>query len=345
MAGRWLAVRRELAPRRRAMLTLAAFLLPLAAWCALSYVPWLWHPLMRVHAPGDSSYTSGMRVERAAFAAENARLLAEGRQPAEGVRANPVFLPAPHEVATALVGAFTTPPARRGDKWFHESILHSLQILALGFGISVVVGVPLGILCGTLRAISHLVEPFVDFLRYMPPPAFGALAVAVFGIADAPKVAIVVLSTLLTTILVVANTARQVDRSLLEAAQTLGAGDRRLLSHVVVPAMLPNLWNDVRVLLGAAWTALIVAELIGASSGISWFINQQGKYRNYDNVFAGIIVIGLLGLVTDQILAFVGRHLFPWQAAGAKEGRVSRAVWRAATWPLRAPFAARRRAA
>jgi NitT/TauT family transport system permease protein len=111
---------------------------------------------------------------------------------------------------------------------------------------------------------------------------------------------------------VVANTTRQLDRALIEAAQTLGASDRRLLTRVVVPGIVPNLYTDLRVLLGWAWTYLIVAELIGASSGISWYINQQGKYRAYDNVFAGIIIIGLIGLVTDQALAWLGRRLFPW---------------------------------
>ena len=336
-AASWFAVRRELPPRRRALLSVLAFLLPLAAWCAVSYVPFIWHPLMRVADAGGSAFLkAGMLVERGAFAAENATLAAAGAPLATGARANPVYLPAPHAVARALVTGFTTPPARRGDRWLHESLLHSLRIIAIGFGIAIAVAVPLGILCGSLSVVSHLVEPFVDFVRYLPAPAFGALAVAVFGIDDEPKIAIIVLATFFCTVLVVANTARQVDRSLLEAAQTLGAGNRRLLTHVVVPAMLPNLYNDIRILLGAAWTALIVAELIGASSGISYFINQQGKYRNYDNVFAGIVLIGLIGLICDQILAFIGRFLFPWQ--GRANGRVANAVWLMGTWPLRAPL-------
>lgn len=311
--SRWLAVRRELAPRRRALLALLAFALPLALWCAISYVPWLWHPLMRVTAAGDGTYAVDQLIEQAAFASANAELAAAGKSLAVGEPANPVFLPPPHAVARALVTGFTTPPKRKGEPWLHESLLHSVKLIAIGFTIAAVIGVPLGILCGSFRFVSHLVEPFVDFIRYMPAPAFGALAVAVFGINDEPKIAIIVISTFFCTVLVVANTARLVDRPLLEAAQTLGASDRQLLTRVIVPAMLPQLYNDLRILLGSAWTALIVAELIGASSGISYFINQQGKYRNYDNVFAGIILIGVLGLVTDQILARLSRFLFPWQ--------------------------------
>jgi len=82
---------------------------------------------------------------------------------------------------------------------------------------------------------------------------------------------------------------------------------------VILPGILPNLYHDLRILLGAAWTFLTVAELIGATTGISYFINQQGKYRNYQNVFAGIAVIGMLGMITDKVMSIAGRKLFPWQ--------------------------------
>jgi NitT/TauT family transport system permease protein len=254
-----------------------------------------------------------MRIRPPALAAENARLAAEGKAPAGGRPANPIFLPAPHEVFRALVTAFFTEPRRPGDAWLHESLWHSIQIIFWGFLLSAVLGVPLGILCGTFDFFSRLAEPFTDFIRYMPAPAFGALAVAVLGIADAPKIAIIFIGTYFQMVLVVAHTTRLLDVSLIEAAETLGANRRQLVVRVVVPGILPNLYNDLRILLGWAWTYLIVAELIGATSGISYFINQQGKYRNYDNVFAGIILIGIVGLLTDQILAYLARFLFPWQ--------------------------------
>jgi NitT/TauT family transport system permease protein len=112
-----------------------------------------------------------------------------------------------------------------------------------------------------------------------------------------------------------------IDNSLLEAAQTLGADRRRLLTHVILPGILPNLYNDMRILVGWAWTYLIIAELIGASSGISWFINQQGKHFHFDNVFAGIIMIGIIGLATDQLLALFRPILFPWTAERSHKKR------------------------
>jgi NitT/TauT family transport system permease protein len=312
----WFAIRHPLTPPRAAAAKAGAFLLPLLAWCAVSYVPFVWHPMTRVTDKGDSAFLqTGMRIDRSQFAAENESLRSQRKRPASGERANPVFLPAPHEVGRAMYAAFTTPPRRAGDPWLHESLWRSVQIIFWGFLASAALGVPLGILCGTFDLFSKLVEPFVDFIRYMPAPAFGALAVAVLGIADAPKVAIIFIGTFFQMVLVVANTTRTIDGALLEAAQTLGATRNRLLTRVILPGILPALYTDMRILLGWAWTYLIVAELIGAASGISYFINQQGKYFNFANVYAGIIMIGVIGLVTDQALAVAGRGLFPWQPA------------------------------
>ncbi len=310
----WFVVRSDLSNPRALALGLLAFVLPLVAWCVVAYVPWIWHPQMRIVDPGGVDYFEvGMFVDRATFVEENALAETAGLAKARGERANPVYFRAPGEVARSLLTAFATPPVRRGDPWLHESVLHSMRVIFYGFFFSAILGVPLGILCGTFHFFSRLIEPFVDFIRYMPAPAFGVLAVAFLGIEDAPKVAIIFIGTFFQMVLVVANTTRMLDTSLLEAAQTLGADRRRLLTRVIVPGILPNLYRDMRILLGWAWTYLIVAELIGASSGISWFINQQAKYRNYDNVYAAIILIGIIGLFTDQVLAALGRRLFPWQ--------------------------------
>jgi len=113
-------------------------------------------------------------------------------------------------------------------------------------------------------------------------------------------------------VLIIANTTRKLEVTLIEAARTLGTRSVKLLTKVVVPGILPDLYRDQRILLGWAWTYLIVAELIGTSSGITWFITQQARYRHFDNVYAGIITIGIIGFGTDLILGRLGRKLFPW---------------------------------
>ena len=99
---------------------------------------------------------------------------------------------------------------------------------------------------------------------------------------------------------------------------TLGANRRQLLFKVVIPGVLPQLYKDQRILLGWAWTYLIVAELIGTSSGITWFITQQARYQNFDNVFAAIMMIGIIGLLSDLLLARLGKRLFPWERSSNK---------------------------
>lgn len=311
---RWFNVRQDLSPRRRASLTVLAFILPLVLWSIVSYVPFIWHPMISVTTPGDVAWLKpGQLLDRTAFNQEVATLRASGGIPPAGTRANPIFLPAPHEVGRALYTAFTTAPVLRGDKWLHESLWTSIRTIFWGFLISSALGIPLGILCGAFVSASRLTEPFVDFVRYMPAPAFGALMVAIFGIHMEPKVGIIVIGTLFQQVLIVANTVRKVDGGLLEAAQTLGAKRRQLVLRVLLPASLPDLYNDTRILLGWAWTYLIVAEVVGVSSGITFFINQQAKYRNFDNVYAAIIIIGIIGLATDQALGFIGQRLFAWK--------------------------------
>lgn len=313
---RWFVVGRPLSPTSRVMLGILSFVLPVLLWCVVSYVPFVWHPLVVVTQPGGVSYfRPGMRVQQDAFDQQVAAMEKAGLAKPEGNPANPVYLPAPHEVAIAMFTAFSTPPQTRDGQWLYESLWHSITIIFWGFLISSLIGVPLGVLCGAYSGISRLIEPFTEFVRYLPAPAFGALAVAILGIYDGPKIAIIVIGTLFQQILIIANTTRKLDFGLIEAALTLGAKGRAILTRVVVPGIMPDLYRDQRILLGWAWTYLIVAELIGTSSGITWFITQQARYQHFANVYAAIIMIGIIGLGVDMVLARIGRRLFPWDQA------------------------------
>ena len=132
------------------------------------------------------------------------------------------------------------------------------------------------------------------------------------GIYDGPKIAIIVIGTFFQQVLVIANTTRKLEVTIIEASRTLGARGLRLITSVVVPGILPDLYRDQRILLGWAWTYLIVAELIGTSSGITWFITQQARYQHFENVYAAIIIIGIIGFGSDLVFERLGRKLFPW---------------------------------
>ena len=295
-------------------LTTASFLLPLLLWMLVSYVPGVWQPNVKITDPGDVAFfRQNMLIGKEQFALQTQLAIEGSSNPPSGIPANPIYLPAPHEVAIALYTSLTTPPLRRSEVWFYQSIWHSITIIFWGFLYSCLLGLPLGILCGAYRPVSQLAEPFIEFARYFPAPAFGALAVAILGIHDAPKIAIIFIGTFSQLVLVVANTTRRLDVRYLEAAQTLGAKKIRQLVQVVLPGILPDLYKDLRILLGWAWTYLIVAELIGTSSGITWFITQQARYKNFDMVFAALIILGVIGLLSDLLLERMGLRLFPWQ--------------------------------
>lgn len=315
----WFVVRQELSPRKRSLLGIGSFLLPLLIWCAVSYLPSVWHPMVLISEPGSVDYFQvDMLVDKQVFKQELTDAASANKALPVGQPSNPVYLPAPHEVAQALYTSFITPPAQKDGLWLHQSLWQSIQVIFWGFLISSLIGVPLGVLCGTYTAISRLFEPFIEFFRYLPAPAFGALAVAILGIYGGPKIAVIVIGTLFQQVLIIANTTRKLDYALIEAATTLGTNKLKLLRHVILPGVMPELYRDQRILLGWAWTYLIVAELIGTSSGITWFITQQARYEHFENVYAAIFMIGLIGLGSDLFLAWLGKGLFPWDKSGNK---------------------------
>jgi NitT/TauT family transport system permease protein len=238
----------------------------------------------------------------------------------QGVPSNPVYLPSPHEVVAKGLEDFTFEADGDAPSMF-QRYKHSLRIVFFGFLLAAAVGVPLGVMCGTFDFFSKLFEPFIDFFRYMPAPAFSTLLVAVFLAHDAPKIALVFVGTFFQLVLVVANTTRQLDTSLLEAAQTLGAKKLTMIKRVILPGILPDLFNDLRILLGWAWTWLVIAELIGVKSGLTEFMDTQGRFRNFDSVFPIIILIGVSGFVTDQFLSSLRKYLFPWTPESSTKKR------------------------
>lgn len=236
--------------------------------------------------------------------------------------ARPVYLIPPHEVAitgwknlmanTVEEGGASAEGDKSAQKTLRQRYLESLRTIVTGFLLAMALAIPLGVLAGTFDFFSKLIEPFTDFFRYMPAPVFGVVLMAVFGLEFAPKIMLVFLGTLPCAVLVIANTTRGLDRTLLEAAQTLGANQRQLVTHVVIPGILPTLYNDLRILLGSAWTWLVIAELLGFKSGLTEIIDTRGRRFQFEHVYPAILLIGLSGFLTDQSLAALGRLFFPW---------------------------------
>ena len=184
-----------------------------------------------------------------------------------------------------------------------------------GFAIAAVLAVPLGIMMGAYKPVEAFFEPFVSFARYLPASAFIPLLILWAGIGEAQKLLVIVIGSVFQLVLMVAGAVGQTRRDLVEAAYTLGASDGGVVRRVLIPATAPEIAESLRLVLGWAWTYVIVAELIGSSSGIGHMIIESQALLATGQIIFGIIVIGVIGLVSDTLFKAANRRLFPWRLA------------------------------
>ena len=183
-----------------------------------------------------------------------------------------------------------------------------------GFLIATVLALPLGVMMGAYKPIEAFFEPFISFARYLPASAFIPLLILWAGIGEAQKLAVIFIGSFFQLVLMIAVAVGNTRRDLVEAAYTLGASDSSLVRRVLIPGAAPEIAEILRMVLGWAWTYVIVAELIGASSGIGHMITDSQSLLATDQIIFGIIVIGLIGLVSDMLFKLANRKLFPWAA-------------------------------
>jgi NitT/TauT family transport system permease protein len=184
-----------------------------------------------------------------------------------------------------------------------------------GFVLAAIVAVPLGVVMGAYKPIEALLEPFVSFARYLPASAFIPLLILWAGIGELQKLLVIFIGSVFQIVLMVAVTVGNTRRDLVEAAYTLGAGDSGIIRRVLLPSSAPDIAEILRLVLGWAWTYVIVAELIGSSSGIGHMITDSQALLNTGQIIFGIIVIGLIGLVSDFLFKAFNAWLFPWKLA------------------------------
>ena len=185
-----------------------------------------------------------------------------------------------------------------------------------GFVIAALIALPLGVAMGAYKPIEAFFEPFVSFARYLPASAFIPLLILWAGIGEAQKLAVIFIGSFFQLVLMIAVTVGNTRRDLVEAAYTLGVKDAGLIRRVLIPGAAPEIAETLRMVLGWAWTYVIVAELIGASSGIGHMITDSQALLATDQIIFGIIVIGLIGLVSDFAFKWANRRLFPWAQLG-----------------------------
>ena len=218
---------------------------------------------------------------------------------------DPLFLPSPGRVFQAGVDLFV-------DLGFTTDILNSVYRVMFGFILAALIGVPLGLFMGTFKAAEAFTEPVVGFIRYMPASAFIPLFILWLGIGDIEKIAIIFVGSFFQLVLMVAVVAKNIQKDLLETAYTLGAKRFQVIWKVLLPASLPGIVDTLRIIVGWAWTYIIVAELVASASGIGYMIISSQRMLRTGNIIFGILTIGILGLITDYFSKWLYNRLFPW---------------------------------
>lgn len=221
-----------------------------------------------------------------------------------------LFLPKPHNVVKAF-------GAMHEEGILYEYAWDSTYRVMVGWAMAVVTAVPLGMGIATSRRFAAIFQPVMEFARYLPVVALVPLTLLYFGIGDFQKFMVIFLGTFFQLVLMVADTTANVPADLSKAAATLGASRSQTYRLVLIPGALPGLMDDLRITVGWAWTYLVVAELVAANSGLGYMILRAQRFLAIDRIFAGLIVIGLLGLLTDWLFKMLTKVVVPWSEKSA----------------------------
>ncbi|MDU4658748.1 MAG: ABC transporter permease, partial [Clostridium butyricum] len=216
-----------------------------------------------------------------------------------------LFLPTPTDTLKAALTMFS-------ELGFFKDIMSTISIVMIGFVVSAIVAVPLGILIGTYKPFEAFFEPLLSFVRYLPASAFIPLFILWIGVNDIEKIAVIFMGSFFQLVLMVAVATSNVKQELIDVAYTLGTSKYSVTWRIILPYTLPSIVDSLRIILGWAWTYVIVAELVGASAGIGYTIIQAQRMLATKNIFVGILTIGIIGLCFDYCFKLLYKKLFPW---------------------------------
>lgn len=218
---------------------------------------------------------------------------------------NQLLVPPPHKVVVTLWDLFVY----RG---FLSDVAISVARVVVSFAIACLVAVPLGVMMGAFPSIEVIFNPFVSAWRYLPAPSFIPILLMWFGTGETPKLALLFIGVVFFLITLIFDHTRAVRHELIETAMTLGAKRWTIVRAVVLPAVLPNIMVAMRQMLAVSWTYLVIAEIVASTTGIGAMMMRARRFLHTDDIMAGIIVIGALGLGFDLLFRRLNRWFFPY---------------------------------
>ncbi|MCW2622799.1 MAG: binding-protein-dependent transport system inner rane component, partial [Frankiales bacterium] len=201
-------------------------------------------------------------------------------------------------------------PAVQGRTLLGHAAVSGARIVA-GWGAGVVLGVVLGGAMASVRPLRHVLDPLIELTRPLPPLAFIPLFIVWFGIGETSKFLLIVLGVVPIMIIATVSALDAVPEELVKASRSLGASPLHALVSVRLRAALPGIVTGMRLAMGGAWTSIVAVELIAATSGLGYLINNAGVNLQTSLVLSGILAISVLGLAFDGLLRLLGRLADP----------------------------------
>jgi NitT/TauT family transport system permease protein len=223
-----------------------------------------------------------------------------------GKLVDPFFLPTPTVIGRTFWRLCTQ------DNFLWDVWVSTTRVL-VAFTLSAAIAIPLGVLMSAFKPLEALMEPVIDFVRYLPVPALVPLTILWVGIGESEKILLLFIGTFFQLVLLVMDDANNVPKQFFETAYTLGAPTRDVVTRVLVPAIMPNVWDDLRITLGWCWTYLLIGEIVAAKSGIGHMIQEGQRFAKPDVVIVGVLTIGVIGIASDFCFKLMGQSLFPYQ--------------------------------
>ncbi len=225
---------------------------------------------------------------------------------------NPVLLPAPTTVLSSLIDLFASTD-------YLQDIGTSLYRISVSFVAAGLVAIPLGVLMGSFAIVAAALNPIVSAARYLPAPSFIPVLLMLLGATDAEKITLLFLGVIWFLVTMIMDVTKSVPRELIDTARTLGAGRWQILFTVVIPASLPGIVTAMRQMLAVSWTYLVIAEIVAADGGIGAMMMRAQRYVHIDLVMAGIVTIGVLGVISDMLARGAHRLAFSYLYLGEKD--------------------------
>jgi ABC-type nitrate/sulfonate/bicarbonate transport system permease component len=218
---------------------------------------------------------------------------------------NPLIAPPPTEVANDIVRLVSSGALL-------AALVATFKRIIIGFVLAVIISVSLGTLMARIQVVEDAVDPIVELIRPVSPLAIFPLAILWFGIGDAAKIFLITLSCSFPIILNTYAGVRSIDISFIRAARSLGANSWEIVSKVVLPGSMPQIFTGIRIAWGIALIVIIASEMIGATEGLGYMVLQAQQTFRVERVFAGVVIIGVLGFLTDQGLRAISHAVLPW---------------------------------